>query len=193
MIGYDNGDVFVGGLDFFKQPHGRGLYEHRPRIDQIQPGKYDGNWKHGHKHGKGTHKYTNGDVYRGLWIKDKRDTSNNKKDNSNNSSDTSESENAGSNSNTDTLDEEENYSKSTYVYYQRDPTQHVSQKFVGDWKDNKRHGRGVMIFTNGDKYKGHWKDGEMETLQGETATYTFRDGSKYVGKYDVYFDSSYYE
>ena len=30
-------------------------------------------------------------------------------------------------------------------------------KYSGEWKDGKRHGYGVLIFSNGDKYEGEWE------------------------------------
>jgi osmotically-inducible protein OsmY len=33
-------------------------------------------------------------------------------------------------------------------------------KFVGEWKDGKRHGQGTETFANGDKYLNVWKDGK---------------------------------
>lgn len=152
MIKYMNGDVYIGRLDFFKQPHGRGIYEHHPRLDQIQPGRYNGDWKHGDKNGGGIQEYTNGDRYEGSWIDDKR-----------------------------------HGSKGVYTYYRKDPRIHVSEKYDGPWQGNNKHGIGTMVFTNGDKYVGRWVNGVMQTLAGETATYTFKDGSRYQGKHSFYF------
>ena len=52
-------------------------------------------------------------------------------------------------------------------------------KFVGEFKDDKRHGQGTYTFANGGKYVGEWKDGKSEG-QG---TGTYADGSKYVGEF----------
>ncbi len=29
-------------------------------------------------------------------------------------------------------------------------------RYNGEWKDNKKHGFGIQIFGNGDKYEGGW-------------------------------------
>ncbi len=50
-------------------------------------------------------------------------------------------------------------------------------KYVGEWKNNKKHGQGAYTFANGEKYVGEYKDGKTHG-QG---TYTFLSGSKYVG------------
>ena len=31
-------------------------------------------------------------------------------------------------------------------------------KYVGEFKDNKKNGQGTYTFANGDKYVGEWKD-----------------------------------
>ena len=56
-------------------------------------------------------------------------------------------------------------------------------KFVGEWKDDKLNGKGTTTFANGAKYIGEWKDGKYNG-QG---TFTFADGTKYVGEWkDAY-------
>ncbi len=52
-------------------------------------------------------------------------------------------------------------------------------KYVGEWKDEKQNGQGTYTWANGDKYVGEYKDGKRHG-QG---TYTFADGEKYVGKF----------
>ena len=52
-------------------------------------------------------------------------------------------------------------------------------KYVGEWKDGKRHGQGTYTFANGDKYVGEYRDGK-ENGQG---THTSTNGDKYVGEW----------
>ena len=56
-------------------------------------------------------------------------------------------------------------------------------KYVGEYKDDKRHGQGTYTWGKGkwegDKYVGEFKDDKMRG-QG---TYTHADGAKYVGEY----------
>ena len=52
-------------------------------------------------------------------------------------------------------------------------------KYVGEWKDDKRNGQGTFTWADGDEYVGEWKD-EMYHGQG---TMTWADGMKYVGEY----------
>lgn len=52
------------------------------------------------------------------------------------------------------------------------------RKYVGEWKDGKRHGYGTMTSPDGSKYVGKWKDDKRDG-QG---TIIYPDGKKWVGK-----------
>ena len=52
-------------------------------------------------------------------------------------------------------------------------------KYVGEWKDNKRHGQGTFTLPDGEKYVGEYRD----NIRNGQGTYTFADGDKYVGEY----------
>jgi hypothetical protein len=57
-------------------------------------------------------------------------------------------------------------------------------KYVGEYRDGKRHGQGTYYFLadnqfKGDKYVGEFRDGKPNG-QG---TYTWANGNKYVGEY----------
>lgn len=51
------------------------------------------------------------------------------------------------------------------------------EKYVGEWKDNKRQGQGTNTYANGEKYVGGWKDGK----QHGQGTYIYPDGTKEIG------------
>lgn len=51
------------------------------------------------------------------------------------------------------------------------------RKYVGEWENDLPNGQGTFTFPNGKKYEGEFKDGEYHG-QG---TFTFSDGSKHVG------------
>ena len=53
------------------------------------------------------------------------------------------------------------------------------EKYVGEWKDGKKHGQGTDIFSSGNKYEGEYKDGEKHG-QG---TYTLTDGNRFEGEW----------
>ena len=76
----------------------------------------------------------------------------------------------------------------SYTYYTSGSNRDMSERYIGEWENNKKHGLGVMIFTNGDKYDGNWVDGNMHAGRDEPGTYTFADGSTYVGKHSIYLD-----
>ena len=52
-------------------------------------------------------------------------------------------------------------------------------KYVGAFKDNKRHGQGTFTYADGEKYVGAFKDAKFHG-QG---TLTDADGNKYVGAF----------
>jgi len=56
--------------------------------------------------------------------------------------------------------------------------------YVGEWKDDQKHGRGTYTFKNGDKYVGQF---QYDQYHGQ-GTFTWADGEKYVGgfKYDLF-------
>ena len=60
----------------------------------------------------------------------------------------------------------------TYTYVDGD-------KYVGEFKNNKRHGQGTYTFASGSKYVGEFKNSNYNG-QG---TYTYADGDKYFGEY----------
>ena len=66
--------------------------------------------------------------------------------------------------------------KRTYIFPNGD-------KYVGEYIDEQRHGKGIFTSTKGDKYVGEWKDG----LFNGHGTYTWGEGNnrgdKYVGEW----------
>mgnify|MGYP001373481722 CR=1 FL=1 len=52
-------------------------------------------------------------------------------------------------------------------------------KYVGEYRANKKSGQGISIFARGDKYVGEYRDGKYHG-QG---TYTYANGNKDVGSY----------
>ena len=62
-----------------------------------------------------------------------------------------------------------------------------SGTYVGQLKDNEKHGQGTMTYTNGIKYVGVWDEG-WATSQG---TFTFVDGTTFVGSGRDYIQKQY--
>ena len=46
-------------------------------------------------------------------------------------------------------------------------------KYVGQFKDEEKHGEGTLTFASGAKYVGQWKDDKMHGL----GKYTFANGT----------------
>ena len=60
------------------------------------------------------------------------------------------------------------------------PGQWEGHKYVGQFKDGYFHGQGTYIYSDGGKYEGNYKNGNMQDGQGR---FTYPDGSVYVGNY----------
>ena len=52
-------------------------------------------------------------------------------------------------------------------------------RYVGEFKDGKRHGQGTYTFTDGQKYVGECRYDMWEGV----GTFTYPNGSKYVGQF----------
>ncbi len=52
-------------------------------------------------------------------------------------------------------------------------------KYDGEWKNNKKEGKGILYYCNGDKYDGEWKNNKKE---GKGIFY-FKNGDKYDGEW----------
>jgi hypothetical protein len=50
-------------------------------------------------------------------------------------------------------------------------------KYLGDYKDDKKHGKGVFTYSDGSKHECDYKDGKRHGK----GIYTDHDGTKYEG------------
>jgi hypothetical protein len=50
-------------------------------------------------------------------------------------------------------------------------------KYIGEWKNGRRHGQGTQIYTGGERYEGGWRNGQS---YGE-GTFTSPNGNKTKG------------
>ena len=63
---------------------------------------------------------------------------------------------------------------------------HISNEhYAGEFFESKRHGNGEFYFSNGDIFKGTWKNDNMDS-----GTYTFSDGSVFIGSFN---DNKFYK
>jgi len=56
-------------------------------------------------------------------------------------------------------------------------------KYVGGWKDGRRNGQGTFTLPDGGTYVGGWKDGK----EHGHGTLTFPDGKRYTWSWNIDF------
>ncbi len=148
----------------------------KPRIIGMDVGKYEGEWKDGQMHGKGTLRISR--IFRGYldnlcfspfgWRL------------------IDQGEYVGEWKNG------KEHGKGIRFY--RAGIANVDTRiYEGEWKDGKYHGQGTFIFPDGHKkgkYIGKWKNG----LEHGHGTKTWPDGRKYIGKWKKgnFFHGTYY-
>ena len=60
------------------------------------------------------------------------------------------------------------------------PIDTTDEKYIGEYKDEKRNGQGKMVYKNGDVYQGEWKDGKRN---GQGKLHIFNEGITYEGEW----------
>jgi hypothetical protein len=74
--------------------------------------------------------------------------------------------------------DDKKHGKGVYVYEE-------GSKYDGEWKDDKKHGKGVMVYkgvtsnSSGQKYDGEFQDGKRHGK----GVYVYEEGSKYDGEW----------
>jgi hypothetical protein len=56
---------------------------------------------------------------------------------------------------------------------------HLNVDILGEYKNNKRHGKGKFIYTNGNIYDGSWEN-DMQSGEGKMV---YSTGNTYIGMY----------
>ena len=110
--------------------HGRGTYTW-PSGD-----RYEGEYRDGKHHGRGTYTWPSGDRYEGEYRDGKQ------------------------------------HGRGTKTW-------RSGSRYEGEYRDGKRHGRGTYTWPSGDRYEGEYRDGK----QHGRGTYTWPDGSRYDGEW----------
>ena len=121
--------------------------------------KYEGDYKDGKRHGKGTMTFADGHIYEGDFQDDKRHGKG-----------------------TMTLANGRIYEgdfQDDKMHGKGTMTGADGHIYEGDYKDDKRHGKGTYTWANGDIYEGDYQDGKMNG----TVTFTFASGGVYEGDY----------
>jgi hypothetical protein len=104
-------------------------------------GVYEGDFKHGKKHGNGTMKWDNGARYKGEWENDMMH---------------GKGEFTGVDGSVYNGEWREHRREGRGIF-----TSAQGWKYEGEWKDNERDGEGTMYYANGDVYIGQWKKNKV--------------------------------
>jgi hypothetical protein len=177
--------IYVGEYKDDKQS-GQGTYTYSPNGEYAGM-KYVGEWKENTWNGQGSLTYTDGAIDEGIW---KEGVFQYAMANTVKSGVTSNLTNCPSDRNvswhncfgTFTFANGDKYVgefKGDKRNGQGIYTNVNGAKYAGQYKDNKRSGQGTQIYADGDKYVGEWKDGKVNGL----GTETYADGDKYVGEF----------
>ncbi len=138
--------------------------------------KYVGEWKGNTMHGQGTLIWTNGSRYEGkfnnniasggwlFWSNGQKAWSH---------------QDASGKWITGTVESARQQDQRSSDLEFRDYTWPDGTKYTGQWKGNKMHGEGTIIYPNGGKYSGEWKD----SIKSGKGTETWPDGTKYTGQW----------
>ncbi len=113
-----------------------GKYHGKGTMIYADGSFYDGEWFNGKKHGHGTNTYPNGTTYVGEFLNNKRS------------------------------------GKGKYIYNNGDI-------YDGDWLKGDRNGNGTMSYANGNKYAGEWVQNNKEG-HGEMQ---YANGDRYIGEW----------
>lgn len=117
-----------------------GDYHGKGTFDYPFGSVYEGEWKNGNKHGQGTFTFPNGDKYVGQWKSGKED----------------------------------GQGSMTWVN---------GDSFQGQWKEGKQNGQGKMSWGNGDSFQGKYKDGEALAASVGKGTFIWSNGDTYEGEW----------
>ena len=146
VLKFRNGQCYEGG--FLKgKYHGKGklVYEETSHIEF-----YEGQWEADQKAGFGVMQFRNGNYYEGQWLNDKI--------HGNGVYTFAETSSAASYEGA--FAEGKRNGKGTMHY--RD-----GSVYSGEWLNDNYHGQGVLVYKNGDRWEGEWKNGKRHTGFGD--------------------------
>jgi len=142
--------------------------------------KYVGEWKDDKYNGQGTYTYADGTIESGIWEDDELlDVDVNKLPDCKSSSTYKHNcfgtfTFASGNKYVGEFKNGKRHGQGTFTYAGGD-----GEKYVGEFKNDKYNGQGTYTYADGDKYVGEWKD---DKIHGQ-GTFTFASGNKYVGEF----------
>ncbi|MEM6320734.1 MAG: caspase family protein [Bacteroidota bacterium] len=176
---FANGDVYQGNF-VNNQFHGHGL------LEFANGNEYDGEFKDGQIHGTGTMTYANGEQYVGSWQADKRHGTgklilvdgniqegnwvDDHHETPNHPTSIAGNESEFFDKNLRDCNRQHCASGRGYIIYAN------GAKYVGEFKNGQPEGQGICYYKNGDRYEGEWKH-HAPNGQG---TYTYKASGRTV-------------
>jgi hypothetical protein len=158
---HTNGNIYEGMWENDLK-HGFGTYFYR------NGDTYKGEWKYNKKSGNGIMKYSNGDIYKGEW---KYNTKHGKGITRYKSGDVYEGELV--------FGRRDGLGK--FIRKQKDENEEedIGYTYVGEWKNNKKNGKGEIIYKNKNIYEGQFKNGYIDGYGKKT----YKNGDVYEGEW----------
>jgi hypothetical protein len=170
---YNDRDKYVGQWKYDNR-HGQGAYYH------SSGDKYVGQWEDGKQHGQGTFYLTNGSTYVGLWKFGQLDGKGILYMNDGTSEEcfwvNGELQNQNTEQEIGCINGDCENGKGTYLY---NPN---GEKYIGDFVNFQRHGKGIYSFANGERYEGQWEN-DKRNGQGTLYLSNDSDGNKIKGNF----------
>lgn len=157
-ITYDNGDVYVGDIDYLCR-HGEGV------MTFANGDRYEGEWVNDTITGKGTYYYSNGDVYTGDFK--------NGVAHGNGKSVVKATETR------DGMTYEGEY-KNGQCHGQGTCIWEAGSIYTGAYEEGARHGYGELQLSSGESYKGYFVNDKKEGADGELH---YQNGDQYFGPF----------
>jgi hypothetical protein len=148
ILKYSNGSIYDGGW-LQGKPHGYGI------LKSNKNSIYQGEFYKGTMQGQGSMQFPNGDFYQGSWKKGKKHGNGHITYSTNNSL-----------TSTIIKQDQRNIRKSINTNFDgvwRNTCGSIGSKtiYTGQFKNNVRHGQGILKYPNGDVYDGMWKNNQM--------------------------------
>lgn len=165
ILKYSNGNIYDGEW-LEGKPQGNGI------LKSNKHSIYQGEFYQGTMHGQGSMLFPNGDYYEGSWNKGKKHGNGHITYSNNNSHQTS---------NLIKHDQRIRTMNTSFDGIWKNNCGSIGSKiiYIGQFKNNQRHGQGILKYPNGDVYDGTWKNNQMNG----NGILTYSNGDYFSGEF----------